>query len=135
MFLGLARGFRALREAGLIDHLPRLYAVQTAACDPIVRAWEQGLNQAAQVEPRPGVADGIGVAVPVHGAEILASLRETGGAALRVDDQAVLAAQQALHHRGLMVEPTSAVPAAALDQIASNGRIGLILTGNGLKSL
>ena len=62
LFLGLARGFKALRAAGLIDRLPRLYAVQSAACDPIVRAWEQGLAEPVVITPQSGVADGIGVA-------------------------------------------------------------------------
>lgn len=137
LFIGLARGFRALLDAGLIERMPRLFAVQSAACDPVVQAWERGLDVPEAVVQQPGVADGIAVTLPVHGAEILAVVRSTGGAALRVDDAAILTAQQLLHKRGLMVEPTSAVPAAALllTKLTPDATIVMPLTGNGLKTL
>lgn len=137
LFTGLARGFAALKDAGLIDRLPRMVVAQSDACDPLVRAWEQGLDATPAVSPTAGVADGISVAWPVHGAEILRALRETGGAALRVSDGEILAAQRLLWRRGLLVEPTSAVPVAALlsGQLPLAGRIVIPLTGSGLKSL
>lgn len=137
LFIGLARGFRALLDAGLIERMPRLFAVQSAACDPVVQAWERDLDVPEAVVQQPGVADGIAVTMPVHGAEILAAVRSTGGAALRVDDAAILTAQQLLHKRGLMVEPTSAVPAAALllTKLTPDATIVMPLTGNGLKTL
>lgn len=139
LFVGLARGFRALLDAGLIARMPRLFAVQSAACDPVVRAWERGLDAPEAVIQQPGVADGIAVTLPVHGAEILAAVRSARGAALRVDDAAILAAQKLLGQRGLMTEPTSAVPAAALAQIrpqlASEDVVVMPLTGSGLKTL
>lgn len=137
LFIGLARGFRALLDAGLIERMPRLFAVQSAACDPVVQAWERDLDVPEAVVQQPGVADGIAVTLPVHGAEILAAVRSTGGAALRVDDAAILTAQQLLHKRGLMVEPTSAVPAAALllTKLTPDATIVMPLTGNGLKTL
>ena len=54
-------------------------------------------------------------------------------------DEAILAAQKRLHKRGLMIEATSAAPAAALPQI--RGLIGddatlvIAFTGSGLKSI
>ncbi|HLV37754.1 MAG TPA: threonine synthase [Spirillospora sp.] len=139
LFTGLARGFEALRAANLVERLPRLYAVQSAACDPVVQAWERGLDVPERVTPQPGVADGISIMLPVHGAEILAAVRATGGAALRIDDAAILEAQRALGRRGFIVEPTSAITLAALKLIHANlpagSEIVLALTGSGLKTL
>ena len=139
LFTGWLRGFRALQAAGLTERLPRLFAVQSAACDPLVQAWERGDDQTRPVEQQPGIADGIAVNMPVHGAEVLAAVRETGGAVLRVTDDIIRQAQTSLHRRGFIIEPTSAVPAAALTQIqdlvTSDTRIVVPLTGNGLKSL
>src|SRR5215207_8411081 len=59
LFLGFARGFKMLRDAGLIDHLPQMIAVQSEGCDPVVRAWEGGLQVPPRVTPTPTVADGI----------------------------------------------------------------------------
>lgn len=139
LLLGLAEGFAALRRAGLIAQLPRLYAVQSAACDPVVCAWETGRDEPAAVADQPTIADGIVVNQPVRGLEILRALRQTGGMALRVDDAAIRQAQTALHQRGLLVEPTSAAAAAALPTVRAHAGGGalivLALTGSGLKTL
>jgi threonine synthase len=85
------------------------------------------------------VADGITTVNPVHGVDILKAIRESGGAAVRVDDDAILAAQKSLASRGLMVEPTSATVVAALEEVrryvGETSRIALPLTGSGLKTL
>lgn len=141
LFLGLARGFKALLDAGLIETLPRLYAVQAAASDPVVRAWESGAEDITPGDEKPTVADGIVVREPVHGRELLQALRETNGMAIRVDEDAILSARDALVKRGHLVEPTSAVPLAALptvrEHLGNRGgeRILLPLTGTGLKTL
>ncbi|MCY4024157.1 MAG: pyridoxal-phosphate dependent enzyme [Anaerolineaceae bacterium] len=137
LFTGLARGFAALKDAGLIERLPRMVVAQAAACDPLVRAWESGLDETPALSPTASVADGISVALPVHGTEILRALRDTDGAALRVSDVEILAAQRRLWRQGLLAEPTSAVPVAALlsGQLPLEGRIVIPLTGSGLKLL
>lgn len=139
LFLGLAEGFAALRRAGLIPQLPRLYAVQSAACDPVVRAWEAGRDEPAAVAEQPTIADGIVVSQPVRGPEILRALRQTGGLALRVDDAALQTAQAVLHQRGLLVEPTSAAAAVVLPTVhahaGSGAAVVMVLTGSGLKTL
>lgn len=139
LFLGFARGFRLLHEAGLIDRVPAMIAVQSNGCDPIVQAWEQGLDAPPHVVPSPTVADGIIVEIPVRGKEVLRAIRETGGMALRVDNDAILAAQAKLHRRGLLAEPTSSVPVAALaavrEKLGSEAELVVPLTGNALKML
>lgn len=135
LFLGFARGFKALLDAGLIERLPRLYAVQSAACDPIVRAWEQGRESSAAVTQSPTVADGIVITQPVRSRAVLAAIYESEGGALRVEDADILAAKTALHQRGLIVEPTSAVPVAALLRVRIAGTVVVPLTGSGLKTL
>ncbi len=139
LFVGLARGFAALRAAGLIEYLPRLYAVQAAACDPVVRAWESDMDETDTAPEAPTIADGIVVNRPVHGREILAAIRDSGGLALRVDDTAITQAQTLLLQRGLLVEPTSAAPVAALSTVrahaGSGAQIVVPLTGSGLKTL
>ena len=61
LFTGLARGFRALHAAGLLERLPRMFLAQAAACAPLVQAWERGLARTPPVSPQPGVADGISI--------------------------------------------------------------------------
>lgn len=140
LFLGLARGFRALHTAGLIAQAPAMFAVQSSGCDPIVRAWESGAAAPEAITPAYSVADGILINTPaVRGREILAAIRETGGAALRVDNAAILAARDAMAARGFVIEPTSAAAVAALpairERIGANAGLIVMLTGSGLKLL
>ena len=139
LFLGFYRGFKALHEAGLIERIPRMIALQSAGVDPIVRAWEAKADAPAPLDPGPSVADGILVDAPVRGPAILRALYKTDGFALRLSDGAILAAQERLHKRGLMIEATSAVTAAALPQIrqeiGAEATLVLAFTGSGLKSI
>ncbi|MCY3714838.1 MAG: pyridoxal-phosphate dependent enzyme [Chloroflexi bacterium] len=139
LFLGMFRGFLALRKAGLLERIPRMIAVQSAGVDPIVRAWEAGADTAANITRGNSVADGILVDEPVRGRQILRAIADSHGLALRVDNDAILAAQQRLHARGFMVEATSAVPVAALSQIRARlddaSELVIALTGSGLKNL
>jgi len=140
LFLGFWRGFKALYEAGLIDKLPQMFAVQSAGCDPIVQAVEQDLEETPPVTPTYTVADGIIVEIPVRGKEVLQAIRESNGSAIRVDNEAILAAQAKLSRKGMIVEPTSSVSVAALEVIrskieADNPTLVVALTGNGLKNV
>ncbi len=139
LFLGLYYGFRALLDAGAISAMPRLFAAQSAAFDPIVAAWESGAETVeAPRQAGETIADGIRIAQPLRSRLILGAIRETEGAAFRVDDLSIRAAQRALSRRGLFVEPTSAVPVAALPAVHAHlGKLSEIvvpLTGHGLKT-
>ena len=139
LFLGFYRGCQALLDAGLIDRMPRMIALQSAGVDPIVRGWEQGLDMPAAITPRHSIADGILVDEPVRGKQILEALYDTDGCAFRVDNEAIQTAQRQMAAQGLLIEATSAVTAAALPQIrerlGDDAELALALTGSGLKNI
>ena len=139
LFLGFYRGFVALRDAGLIARLPRMIAVQSAGVDPIVRGWEDRADTPPAVTPGHSVADGILVDVPVRGKQILKALYDTDGFALRVRNDAIVAAQKRMHAAGLIIETTSAVTVAALPQIRAligdGAELVVAFSGSGLKDI
>lgn len=140
LFLGFYRGFKTLRDAGLIAEMPRLYGIQAANSDPLVQGYEQNLTEPPRITTRPTIADGIIVDVPVRGREVLTAFRDTNGAAFRVDEESIARARDTLTRRGFIVEPTSAVTFAAMPQIRQHlgddtASIVLAFTGNGLKYL
>ncbi len=139
LFLGFYRGFKALHEAGLIEKLPRMIAVQSAGVDPVVRGWEAHAKQPAKIMPAPSVADGILVDAPVRGEQILSALYDTDGFALHVENEAILSAQKAMQRAGHIIEATSAAPVAALpsirERIGERAELVIALTGSGLKNL
>jgi threonine synthase len=134
LFLGAARGFKDLRDAGVIPRLPKLIGVQAAGCPPIAEAARRGLDGAAPIEKRPSVAEGIMLARPLRDREILRAVRETGGTVIAIPEDAILPAHRALARLGFFVEPTSAVVGAALMRLDLRGLVVAALTGSGLKS-
>lgn len=139
LLLGAYRAFDALRQAGLVPRLPRLYAVQAEACDPVVRAWQRGDDVPAAESTGQTLAEGILIQAPVRGRELMQALRESGGGAIAVSEAAIGAATEALARRGLFVEPTSAVPVAALPTVRAalgpEAEVVIALTGSGLKGV
>nr|WP_290665628.1 pyridoxal-phosphate dependent enzyme [Ardenticatena sp.] len=137
LFLGLWRGFQALRAAGCITRMPRMFAVQSTACAPITTAWYLKEPDPIQVIEGTTIAEGIRIAQPIRGREVLGAIRSSGGAAFAVSDEAIRAAHKWLARRGLFVEPTSAVVGVPLEEVCErtreDGAIVLMLTGSGLK--
>jgi threonine synthase len=144
LLLGAYRGFRALREAGMIDELPTLYAAQAAGYAPIVEAVDDAV-EAGAVDPADGeengealeealeilqndedeadetavneIADGIQIREPARKDEIVAAIEETGGSAIATSGDAVELTLDRLHREGFYVEPTCAVAPAALQHL------------------
>ena len=136
LLIGLYRGFRELIQLDRIERMPRLYAIQSINVSPVAAAFrnhEPG-------DPRATIADGIAVSKPPRLAQMLEAVRESGGAAGVVSEIEIESASRTIAERGLYVEPTSAVPLAALKRlqernlIADDERVLVPLTGSGLKS-
>ena len=140
LFLGYYFGFSQLLKAGLISHLPRLVAVQSAQVAPIHQAWSQGLDDIPAVEATgPTIAEGVAISQPVRQKRLLEALRATKGTTLAVEEEDIKAAQTSLAKLGYYVEPTSALVVAGLkllkDEIDRHQIVVLPLTGNGLKGV
>jgi threonine synthase len=114
LVLGCHLGSRELLAPGLIDRLPTIIAVQAAACAPLATAMNEGKTEPAEIAGGPTIAEGIAIARPARGTQILAAVAETGGAIVTVTDDQVRAARADLARSGLYVEPTSAVCWAAV---------------------
>jgi len=143
LVLGAYLGCRELLEQGLIDAMPPIVAVQAAGCAPLARAFADGAAVPAVIDGEPTIAEGIAIARPARGRQILAAVRDTGGAIVTVTDDQVSAAHAGLARAGLYVEPTAAACWAALQAglvdlppAPSDGRVRAIapLCGSGLKS-
>ena len=136
MFLGAYRGFRALREAGWTDRVPRLLGAQAAGYAPVV-AELHGETPAAG-ENR--TADGIRIRDPVRMSGILDAIDATDGDAIALSSSAVSDELDRLHRAGFYTEPTCAVAPAALRAYRDRGVVGpdddvvVPLSGSGLKS-
>ena len=138
LFLGVYIGFKELREAGLIKKIPKLVAVQSASCAPLYQAFKKGWQETRPIEKKETVAEGIAIAEPVRGRQILEAIRETDGEILIVAEKEIGTALKAMGRKGHFVEPTSAATVAGLSQYLRKKRrretVVSTLTGMGLKS-
>ena len=137
LILGLARGFEAIQQSGLIKRFPHLVGVQAQACAPLwalLNYGAAGLNWTTEGET---IAEGIRIRYPLRGDQIISLIENKQGRIVVVSEEEILVAHAELAKRGFLVEYTSAVVWAALDKIPASipTPIIAILTGSGLKSL
>ncbi len=120
---------------------PRLVGVQSEKCDPLARAWEQGLDSAVQVQKGTTIAEGIASALPVKSKQILEAVRKSSGLFVTVSDKDIIHALKTLASQGIFIEPTSATAPAAAIKLHEQGLFGekemvtVELTGTGLKAM
>ncbi|CEJ13982.1 Threonine synthase [bacterium YEK0313] len=138
--LGCHIGFRELLAAGQIARMPRLFAAQPLACSPIDASFRAGVDTPVARPVAKTVAEGTAIKAPLRLAQMIAALKETAGDTVAVTEGEIVAALKRLAAQGLMVEPTSATAAAALDHLVARGSIRagertvVVVTGTGIKS-
>jgi threonine synthase len=139
LFLGAYIGFKDLKEGGMIRRIPRLVGVQSASCAPLYRAFQRGWTEPRPIEKRETVAEGIAIAEPVRGRQILEAIQQTDGEILAVTEKEIGMALKEIGRKGHFVEPTSAATIAGLKKYLKkkNRRETVVstLTGTGLKSV
>lgn len=141
LLLGITRGFQALQAAGVITCLPLLVGVQAAQCAPLWALFTNGPVGLRLVSEGDTVAEGVRIRYPLRGDALLQMVLDSQGLFVAVDEADILPGQDQLAHRGLYVEPTSAIVWNALEQIltvadhrAAPEPVVAILTGSGLKT-
>lgn len=141
--IGMYKGFQELLELGWIEGKPpRFYAVQAEGCQPIVKAWRDGADTAEPWAEAATRADGLRVPGPFADYLILRAIRDTGGAAVAVGDDAMIDAMHRLAAaEGVIACPEGAATLVGLERLLADGSIAadeevvLLNTGSGYKYL
>jgi len=123
--IGMWKAFAELAAIGFIgEKRPRMVAVQAAGCAPMVRAYEAGEAHAQRWEDAHTIAAGIRVPAAIGDFLILRAVRESGGFAIAVADEAITAAvDEVAHEEGFLLCPEGAATYAALKAALADGRI------------
>ena len=138
--LGCWLGFQELVNSNQIASMPRLFAAQPLNCSPVDASFVSGTDKPVDRPVRPTIAEGTSISRPLRLEQMIAALRKTRGGSVAVTESNIVRALGYLCDRGLFVEPTSAVAAAAFSLLLAEGRITrgektvVLLTGSGLKS-
>jgi threonine synthase len=136
LLLGCYIGLVELYNAGLINTIPKLIAIQSEACNPLYRK-HFGLNPIEKASKT--IAEGIAILHPIREKQMLEAVSETGGTFVSVTDNEVIEAWKEVSKQGFFIEPTSAATIAGLlkyaNQTENSNDIVSLFSGNGLKSL
>ena len=124
--VGMWKAFAELEALGLIGpERPRMVSVQAEGCAPIVRAFATGAETAERWEGAATRAGGLRVPAAVGDKLILAALRESGGTAIAVSEDALTEAQGlAGRLMGSYVAPESGAAFAAGRALVERGDLG-----------
>jgi threonine synthase len=116
--------------------------VQAQGCAPIVRAFQQGAEQAAPWEGATTLADGLRVPRAIGDVLILRAIRESGGTAVAVPDAAMIEGMLDIgRHEGISAAPEGGAALAGIRMLMADGTIQpresvvLFNTGGALKYL
>ncbi len=137
--VGMHRAFDLLRSVGLLERVPRLWAVQPDGCAPVVRALRDGATKVEPWSDPRTIAPGLLVPAPFAGERILEAVRATRGGGVTVPDAAIVDAMRRLQREhGISVSPEAAAPYAAVPELLRSGAVRpgetvlLYLTGTGI---
>ena len=151
---GIWKGMRDLHAVGMIDRMPKIDCAQSEASAAIagaVRKLETGNLKLGSadwsrivIDPVKAttLADSISVDQPRDGLAAVRAVVESGGEAVTVPDDEILAAIPELARRaGVFAEPAAACAWACLKKMAlkklirPDERVVCVITGNGLKDV
>jgi threonine synthase len=123
--IGMWKAFDELEAIGLIGaERPRMVAVQAEGCAPIVRAFHAGERHATRWQDAHTVAAGIRVPQAVGDFLILDAVRASGGFAIAVSDDAILAeVEQVGRREGLLLCPEGGATLAAYRKALAAGQV------------
>jgi threonine synthase len=125
--IGMWKGFAELEAIGWIGRKrPRMVVVQAEGCAPMVKAWEEGAEHGRRWENAHTFAAGIRVPQAIGDFLILQAVRDSGGFATAVSDEAIAEAwREVAAAEGLLLCPETAATYAAYKQALADGRVAV----------
>jgi threonine synthase len=140
--IGMWKAFAELEELGWVKSgkRPRMIAVQSSGCAPVAKAFDEHAGASETWPNAATFAAGLRVPKPYGDYIMLEILRESGGVALAIPDDEILASlKDWAKNEGIFLSPEGATATAAYDRLLASGylkpsdRVVLFNTGSGLK--
>jgi threonine synthase len=124
--VGMWKAFAEMSALGWIDPVkrPHMVTVQAANCAPIIRAFNEGTEKAAEWLNATTIADGLRVPKAIGDFLVLRAVRESQGAALAIDDHDMITGMKDLgRYEGISAAPEGGAALHALRLLVAQGRI------------
>ena len=124
--IAMWKAFKELREMGFLDSqtMPRMYAVQSDGCQPMVTAFEAGERFATRHENAKTIASGMRVPTALGDFMVLDTVRESNGGAIAVEEARLIEFQRSVAAaEGLMICPEAATCVGALEKLVESKEV------------
>ena len=135
----LYKGFKLMRDLGLIDKLPRLVAAQAGKANPFYRSFRNGFRDKVAIHADKTLASAIQIGDPVSYEKAVQAVIETNGLVEAVTEHELANAAARADLTGMYTCPHTGVALAALFKLLARGevkasdRVVVISTAHGLK--
>ena len=123
--IGVAKGFREMKQMGITDRIPGMIAIQAEGCAPMVNAWKQNLEDAAPVHNPKTHIETLATGTPGRSYKILRKqMLDYQGLFESVTDEEAFRAMHVLAKmEGISAEPAAAASFAGLFKLIHAGVI------------
>jgi threonine synthase len=141
--IGIWKAFQEMQQLGWISgRLPRMIAVQSLNCNPIIRALHNPTGWKEGFVPRPTLANGLAVPYPFGMDMMQKVIDESGGYAIAISEEEIVeGVREVAAAEGMLMAPEGAATWKALLHLRQLGivhdseTILLMNTGSGYKYL
>ncbi|MDE1768357.1 MAG: pyridoxal-phosphate dependent enzyme [Candidatus Micrarchaeota archaeon] len=135
LLAAMYKGLEEFRRFSVVNRIPRLVAVQSEKCNPLVKAFKTGKPVKYMVSKT--YADAIAVGYPTFGFEGIKALKKTSGLGVSVSENEIKDAVTRLESEGVLAEPGGATGYAGLQKLLRakskmlwNKKVVVVITGN-----
>jgi threonine synthase len=140
LLIGCYLGFRDLKQAGIIQKMPKLIGVQAKNCAPLYEAFIRGDAFIRPCHTKKTIAEGMAISNPLRGTQMLQYIELSKGKCIAVEEEEIIDMLKILARKGYFVEPTcAAVIAGARRYLAEDAQADEVvvsaLTSTGLKAV
>src|SRR2546428_6784351 len=118
----IGKAFRQAHRIGLIDHVPRIAAIQASGANPFFRSFMSDFSSREHVQAQT-IATAIKIGDPVSYSRARQVIEESNGVVEEVSDQEILAAKAVIDRSGIGCEPASAATLAGARKLVESGII------------
>jgi threonine synthase len=135
----LGQGFHLMREAGILNKMPRICVAQAAAANPLYLSYQTDFAEYRPVQAGETLASAIRIGDPVSYPRAVKTLRAFDGVVAQASEEELAHAAARVDRHGMFTDPHTGVALACLLQLVENGTIrrgesvAVISTAHGLK--
>ncbi len=141
--IGIWKAFKEMQKMGWITcALPKMIAVQSANCAPLLHAVKDPVNWKKTFTPKPTIANGLAVPYPFGMDMMLKVLQESNGTVVTIEEEEIITGMKEIAKtEGLLIAPEGAATWKALTKLRASKEISLsenillLNTGSGYKYL